>query len=310
LAQSYGVLACTPHPGLGTVAVSRPAIVQNVDLATCRTATRTAPAHGFTSRDGSFTATVRRTGKLRTLRDTIWITDRRTGTARAIYSVALWGDTSGLASPGPIELLAWSGDDRWIFFAIDPGGSGSIAADGLILRVVSIAGGRPHRLPVMLPWANYLAWCGGRLVFTAGNDREAAHHKQLDVAGPPSWQAKPLVRTPTRAYGALTCSPDRRSVIVQSQRDRNDANFFGTRWQLWRVGLDGSTTLLTSPPPRHADESPRFSPDGKTLYFVRSSDGNGKLYALRNGKVIGPLLSLGHLDGYYGHQDWPYTIRR
>ena len=300
------MIACTPHPGLGTVAIQRPAIVRVVDLATCRAHSTALPARtrSLVSPDGRFSASVRTSGRLRSARQTIVVG------GRAIYSAGIWGDTSGLTSPGPIELLAWSGDDRWIFFAIDPGGSGSIAADGLILRVVPAAGGRAHRLPVMLPWANYLTWCGGRLVFTAGNDREAAHHKQLDVVGPPSWRAVPLIRAPGRAFGALACSPDGRSVVVQSQPDRNDANFFGTRWQLWRVGLDGSAVQLTSPPLRHADESPRLSPDGKTLYFVRSEGGNGELYALRNGTVIEPLLRLGHQEGYYGHEDWLYSVRR
>jgi len=37
-----------------------------------------------------------------------------------------------------------------------------------------------------------------------------------------------------------------------------------------------------------------------TVLLVRSRKGVGKLYALRRGKLVGPLLSL----GYYGHQTW------
>ena len=83
--------------------------------------------------------------------------------------------------------------------------------------------------------------------------------------------------------GPMACAPDER---------------------LWRVGLDGSHRSLTSPPAQHADESPVFSRDGKTILFIRSRNGDGKLYALRGDKVVGPLLSLGHQDGYYGHQHW------
>jgi hypothetical protein len=79
---------------------------------------------------------------------------------------------------------------------------------------------------------------------------------------------------------------------------------------LWRVGLDGTSTRLTSPPRGYADESPHFAPDQSTLYFVRARRGDGKLYALRGGRIVGPLLTLGHEDGYYGHTAWPYSVTR
>jgi hypothetical protein len=143
----------------------------------------------------------------------------------------------------------------------------------LILRVVSASGGSAHRLPVMVNWSNYLTWCGGNLVFTAGSDRVAIHHKQLDVAGPPDWRARPLVHAPGRAWGALACAPDQRSVVVQSQRQSQSANFYAPRWQLWRVSFSGPQTQLTSPPAGHADESPRFSRNGRTATTATRTGG-------------------------------------
>ncbi len=271
--ENLAMVGCTPQPGLGTVTYLRGTVRHRADLATCRDrvlktgVTPPARAPGpLVTADGQYAATIRVTGHVRTLRNTIWVTNRRTGRSRAVYSAIACCDVSSVNSPGPIELLRWSGDDRWIFFAIDPGGSGS--------------------------------------VFTAGSDRVAVHHKQLDVAGPPDWRPRALVPAPGRSWGALACAPDERSLVVQTQRESNDAGFFHTHWALWRIGLDGSQRRLTSPPAQHADESPVFSRDGKTVLFVRSRDGNGRLYALRGGKVVGPLLSLGHQDGYYGHQQW------
>jgi hypothetical protein len=106
----------------------------------------------------------------------------------------------------------------------------------------------------------------------------------------------------------MACSPDGKSIVVQSQPTSTNAYFFATHWALWRVGLDGSMTQLTHPPDHHADESPRFA--GGILYFVRSEKGNGRLYALRRGKLVGPLLSFGYSLGYYGHHAWPYTVTR
>jgi hypothetical protein len=205
---------------------------------------------------------------------------------------------------GPIELLGASSDGRWLFFVIDPDGSGSVQADGLTLRVIRSDGGRVTRIARMLVYRDYLAWCGGRLVFTGGGDRVATNHKRLLVAEPPSWRPRPLVPGTGRAWGSVVCSPDGTSVVVQSQAQSSNPSFFATHWSLLSVGLDGVVNRLTSPPAGSADESPVFSRSGDALLFVRTHRGNGRLYALRRRRVVGPLLFLGNNSGYYGHHDW------
>jgi hypothetical protein len=237
------------------------------------------------------------------LRSTIWVTDTRTGDSHSALSVPASGEIKNLRSPGPIELLGWSRDDRWIFFAVDPGASGSIAADGLLLQVVPAAGGKPHELGIMLPNLDYLAWCGGRIVFSAGKDRVAAHGKRLLAAAPPSWTPERLVRSPGRSWGSLACRPGSRSLVAQSQRSSTNPNFFGTHWALWQVGLNGSQRQLTHPPAGSADESPRFSRDGRTLLYVRTRHGHGVLRFRRDDEDE-PLLSLGYNPGYYGYRGW------
>lgn len=325
-ASRPGVQQCTQEPGLGSVALLRGKVLRVVDLATCRVELFRARAGGrvvfeaggrarvvsssasLPSRDGGWLASVRASGKRRTTRDTIWVTDRRSGSSHAVFSAPENGATRDLSSPGPIWLLGWSGDDRWLFFVIDAGGSGSIAADGLILQVVPAAGGRPHRIRVMLPYDDYLSWCGGRLVFTAGDFRVATDNKRLLVAAPPDWRVRLLVRAPGRAWGSIACAPDGSFLVAQTQHESDEPYFFATHWALWRVSLDGTTSALTSPPAGYADESPRFSGDGNTVMFVRSRKGVGALYALTNGRPLRPLLSLGYSLGYYGHQDWWQTM--
>jgi dipeptidyl aminopeptidase/acylaminoacyl peptidase len=308
--------ACHPHAGLGSIALTRGRNVHVIDLATCRERVRRVrpePTHGsrpLRTRDGRWSAVVRSSGKGRTAKQTIWVVDRRTGRSRPVFAETQWYRTIGPGeTPGPIELLAWSGDGRWIFFVIDPGGSGSIQADGLTLRAVSREGGRARRIARMLVYASYLTWCGGELVLSAGFDRVATDHKRLLIAAPPAWRTRPLVARAGRAWGAVVCAPQGRAVVVQSQERSDDANFFAVHWSLWRVGLDGSRRRLTAPPRGYADESPRFSRDGRTLLFVRSRKGVGRLYALRGGRVTGPLLSLGYSLGYYGHQDWWQSMK-
>jgi hypothetical protein len=208
--------------------------------------------------------------------------------------------------PGPVEVEGVSPDGKWILYAIDPMGSASLAADGLTLRAIRATGGRSYVVGFGLLHAGYLTWCGNRLVMTAGGDRIAVHAKRLIVTGPPGWTARKLVGDSSVSFGYHVCAGN--GVVVQEQPSSIDANFFHTHWSLVRVGLDGSVTRLTRPPKGYADETPEIA--GGVVYFVRSRHGNGKLYALLNGKVIGPLLSLGYSLGYYGYQDWPYTVTR
>lgn len=207
--------------------------------------------------------------------------------------------------PGPIVPLGISPDRTWILYAIDPMGSASLAADGLPLHAISVNGGRSFPLPVVLA-EDYRVWCGTRLVMTAGADRISTNDKWLAVSEPPDWHTRAFLRDPHVAFGSLVC--DGNDVIVQSQPSSTDANFFHTHWSLYRVSFSGAMTRLTSPPAGYADESPQVA--GGIVYFVRSTRGNGKLYALRNGKVVGPLLSLGYSLGYYGHHAWPYRVTR
>jgi Tol biopolymer transport system component len=215
-------------------------------------------------------------------------------------------------SPGPIELEGVSPDGKWILYAIDPQGSASLAADGLVLEAISSAGGRSHTVAGGLLYPDYRSWCDNRtLVVVAGGSRMAVDNKRLILVSAPSWKGRNLrPQDYRRVFGSVECAPDGNSVVVQEAPQSTNGAFLHTRWQLWRVGLDGKSTRLTSPPPGYSDESPHFSPDQRTIYFVRSHNGIGALYALRDGKLLGPLLSLGAQGGYYGHTTWPYSVTR
>jgi hypothetical protein len=307
------VIACTPHPGLGMVIITRPAHVQALDLSTCKRPKGLViavlkPKPHLVAK-GFMTATVRSSGAGKTAKQTIWVTDTRTNRSHSVFSETEYYKSIGPGeTPGPIVLLGWSGDAKWIFFTIDPGGSGSIMADGLTLRVVPAGGGPAHRLAPMLVYNDYMTWCGGKLVFTAGTDRVAIHAKRLDSASPPDWRVRPLVQAPGRSFGTVVCSPLGDSVVVQSQLSSTNSDFFATHWALWRIGMNGSMTRLTSPPAGYADESPKFA--AGALYYVQSRHGHGELYAVDGTKTVGPLLSLGYILGYYGHRVWPYSVTR
>lgn len=291
------MVACTPHPGYGTVSVERrPGIVRTVDLETCRTSTVAKRVVIPT-----LTVSSTRSGK----RGTETIRYR----GRAVYTVHERYDRIPGGTPGPIMLEGMSPDRRWVLFAIDPMSSGSLAADGLTLGAVPVAGGQPRIVASGLLSDDYRTWCGGKLVLTAGGDRIASHHKWLIVTGPPTWRARILVRDPKRAFGSLACAGA--SVVVQTTRDTgvNETFTMNPRWSLVRVRLaDARTSLLDTPPAGYSDDAPMVARDGRIL-FVRSHKGEGALFALH----VGHLLGVGHDDGYYGHRAWSFlswSLRR
>jgi hypothetical protein len=149
--------ATCPHDGsLGSVQFTRAGKTHVVSLLTCadRIAGHAVPASqpALRSSDGQLVAAVRSSGSGRGAKQTIWVTDERTHRSHPVASETEYYTHTGPGdTPGPIELLRWSTDDRWIFFTVDPGGSGSIAADGLVLRVVSASGGHVSKLGVALP---------------------------------------------------------------------------------------------------------------------------------------------------------------
>lgn len=267
------MLHCTPHPGLGTVVVRGAAI----DLATCRTAKAPPVPPAI--------ATAR--GQSIVFKGKVVLTVPR--------------------AQGVVELAGLSPDRAWILYALDPMGSASLAADGLTLQAVPARGGRSHTVSSGLTYASYRSWCDARtLVVTAGGDRIANHDKRLIVTGPPSWKARPLVAAPGRAFGSVAC--DGASVVVQEEPQGGvDESSAASHWQLWRITLGGKATRLTSPRSGSSDDSPQVARDG-TVYFVRSRNDHGTLYALRGGKLVGPLIDLGVGRNYYGHRDWPYRV--
>ncbi|HZR93300.1 MAG TPA: hypothetical protein VFA44_12945 [Gaiellaceae bacterium] len=286
-------LACHPAPGLGTLAYPSHGVVHVVDLSTCRTQTTHAvwpagPRPVLESPDGRY----RVSAHLHTL----VVTNVRTHLSADVFH-----------ADSPVIVAGWSPDSRWILFAVDPMGSASLAADGLELQAVTADGRRTVAIAPTLMYADYRAWCGRDLVLTTGGNRLATAGKSLTLVRPGTWSLRPLVRE-RLAWGSVVCASDGRSVVVQAQPPTDPLNltFNRANWALWRVGFDGTSRKLTSPPHGYSDDSPLVV--GRTIFFVRSHRGAGLVYALRDGRVLGPFARLGPDSGFYGHHTWPYSV--
>jgi len=101
----------------------------------------------------------------------------------------------------------------------------------------------------------------------------------------------------------LAWSPDGNSLVVSHENSAKEPV------ALFAVAIDtGEKRRLTSPPPEtRGDTNPAFSPDGRTLAFVRMIDNRPELYLLTVSDALQPMgearqIPLGHFRG--GRPAW------
>ena len=122
----------------------------------------------------------------------------------------------------------------------------------------------------------------------------------LLCAAPAGAEARPFGAADLVAMDRLSgpqVSPDGKSIVYVLRSTDLEAN--RGRTDLWMVGVDGTAPRrLTSDPA--GDSSPRFSPDGKSLYFLSSRSGSSQVWRLPlDGGEAEPItelpLAVGHL---------------
>jgi len=295
-AVALGALAlsgCPHDAALGSVTFVREGLEHQVSLADCRDRVL-----GKAHEPQTASSPLRVRGGVVAVRgQALWLVGPG-GAARRLTP-----EQPGQQVPDPLTV---SPDGRYLVWASVYDHASSANADGTPVEVTDVTpGGQTHVVAQsMLRWPDYLSWCGSSLVLVAGSDRIAIDGKRLVVASAPDWRPRSPWPEPSRTFGSVACAPDGRSVAVLSQASSTNAGFFAVRWQLWRVGLDGSRTRLAVAPKGFSDESPRWSRDGRSLLFVRERRGHGALWLWRGGRVTGPIARLGYDLGYYGHHDW------
>jgi hypothetical protein len=244
----------------------------------------------------------------------VWVVDLSTGRAHEVYRVP----DGQVVSPA---VAGWSPDGKWIFFQPDPDNSASIAMDGLPLDAVPVAGsppageGRPVQVvPSML--GQPLAWCGGRLVVSAGGERFTFHRKHLVAAAPPAWSTSPVSRDASLGWMQPSCDPAGRWVAAVAAPNRDVIALAGPS-ELWVLRADGSSArvLEGTGGGRYQMNQPQWSADGRWVLFSRtpvaSRGGSSDLFmeqidpatgrALR---LVGPVVRDATVFGWYrGHSN-------
>jgi dipeptidyl aminopeptidase/acylaminoacyl peptidase len=233
------------------------------------------------------------------------IVDLRTGARRVVYRP----DT---ANPRAPVVTHWA-PGGFVLFRLAVVRANSANLDGLPLLAVSAGGGQAHRvLEAALSYDEFFARCARGVAVAAGGDRFTTRAKRLVLVGPPGWRGREISRDPARSWVSPACSPDGRSLAASAGRSWVETRFGLERRSIWSLSADGHTRRrLTEPPRGRSDELPRWSDDGRTLFFVRSGPTTlqaaapGSLFVVRlDGRLAGPIVELGTTRNYYGRYGW------
>ncbi len=223
-------------------------------------------------------------------------------------------------SPEQILLGSWSPDSQRLLFWQGML-SASIQADGLPLWSLEVPGGQATRLSqAALVNPAYQSWApdGRALAFTDGGYRSAQVGKWLARYDAASGQVSTLVPQDKQVPGALAWSPLGNRIayaaVAAGQTGPNLADLMS--WdnrailarRIYLLDVQSGDYQRLNQVEAYQD-APRWSPDGKTLYYVQM-DGNqaqimvadpasGKADALADCRAPLPDTA-----GYYGQVDW------
>lgn len=173
---------------------------------------------------------------------------------------------------GPDHDFFWSKDGRTIFFVSDRAGNDRVFALDVATKAVRPVwtGGEDARAPRVTPDGKLLTfWVRGPV---EKEGRGGLYIKALepDKAGLP---VRRVVAVPGAVQGDYAVSPDDKWIAYT----RKNAESNG--WNVWIAPLDGSRPPANVTRLNAWHAMPRWSPDGKYLFFGSNRDGDG-LYVL------------------------------
>ena len=215
---------------------------------------------------------------------------------------------AALFGSGPRVNARHSPDGRWLLYQTNPGGAGSIGADGMPLWARHTDGGKAILVePQVLGWPDFVQRCGDGFVVSAGLDRYVSARKHVDLVRPPAWRPVDVSHDARYSWFSAACSSDGRWIAATRTANREEGRFDSAERSIWLLASDGSSRRLLAGTPDRSDEAPRWSADGRFVtYYEHATHTNARVLAytvdVRSGRRYGPLATLQDGIGYYGHQ--------
>jgi N-acetylmuramoyl-L-alanine amidase len=215
---------------------------------------------------------------------------------------------AALVAGDPRLNVRHSLDGRWLLYQTNPGGAGSIGADGMPLWARRVSGGKAILVePRVLGWPDFAQPCGNGFVVSAGADRYVSADKHVDVVRPPGWRGVNVSRDARYSWFSAACSPDGKWIAATRTVNREEGRFASAEREVWLLAADGSSRRLLAARPGASDEGPRWSSDGRYVtYYEHATHVNARVSVykvdMQTGRRFGPLATLQDGLGYYGHQ--------
>jgi dipeptidyl aminopeptidase/acylaminoacyl peptidase len=214
----------------------------------------------------------------------------------------------------PPQVVGWSPDGRWVLFF-----SRFLGQAGVPLNTAPADGGDwVNVFDPVLPYDDFLSWCGGRLALSGGGEQAPSEGNQILVSGPPDWQYDNLSNDFSRSWIWPACSPNGRWIVATATPNHSEEPPGRGIRALWVLSIDGAHRSRLTGPGNAAYEAARWSADGRFLLVVRrglepSSTGALLLYRFDPStgtakRAAGPVARVGAAPGEHGHTDWSNTI--
>jgi N-acetylmuramoyl-L-alanine amidase len=215
---------------------------------------------------------------------------------------------AALLTGDPRLNVRHSPDGHWLLYQTNPGGAGSIGADGMPLWARRVGGGKSILVErSVLGWPDFVQRCGDGFVVSAGGDRYVTARKHVDVVRPPNWRPLNVSHDARYSWFSAACSPDGKWIAVTRTVNREEGRFDSAERSIWLIAADGSSRRQLASTRGASDEAPRWSSDGRyVIYYHHATHVNARVSVykvdVRTGRRIGPLGTLQDGLGYYGHQ--------
>ena len=221
-----------------------------------------------------------------------------------------------VAQQSGIRLERWWPNGKGLTFRIDEQHSASLAADGLPLYTMPLAG-NPRLLTTSLGYPTWLAWSpsGRQMLLVAGGGRETWHGKSLAICDVYAARYRALPQPSGVVSLDPTWSPSGREIAFVRARDLGDPGGFDSTpmlsaWvrtrTLWLASATGAGARQLTAAGSGIYE-PQWSADGRHLLYIHAN--SLWLIDTRGGparRILGPFPTTPDLYplGYYGHLTW------